>query len=350
MRKIFSTLWFIVTILFISGVKLDAQKIEFEKTSHNFGLVPSILGPVGYTFKFKNTGDKPLVVRSVIPKCGCTAPNWTKEPVKPGETGEIKVVYTATNSISSFNRSLTVQTNGQPSNVALSVRGTVTRDNNAAFPDSIGKLKIKDGKHLVFPPVSSSQTSWIQTVEIANFTDKNINLAIENVPEYLTVNSDSVVKPKTRSLINVSIDGTKFKKFGYQTALFTVKADDVNDRIKVSTVIAEDIANYDNPPVTEVDSLAVNLGSKPEKENKISESLVVRNTGASDLIIKSFTTDNPLFVSGLKRELKIKPGKAGTVKYSAKNLPAGDHTANIYLTTNDPKMPVLNFTIKLKVE
>jgi hypothetical protein len=350
MKKIFNTLWFIVTILLISDVRLNAQKIEFEATSHNFGLFPNNIGPATHTFRFKNTGDKPLVIKGVIPKCGCTSPAWTKEPVQPGETGEVKVAYTSTNSLSSFNKNLTVNTNGQPSSVVLNVRGTVTSDVNAAFPDSIGTLKVKDGKQLTFTQVSSSQTSWIHDLEVANFTDKDIILSVGNVPDCLTVKSDSVVKPKTRSLINVSVDGTKFKKYGYQTVWFTLKADGVKDRIKVAAVIAEDIANYDNPPVTEVDSLAINLGSKPAKENKISEQLVIRNTGSSDLVIKSFTTDNPLFVSGLRRELKISSGKTGTVKYSTKHLPSGDHSANVYLTTNDPKMPILNFTIKIKIE
>ncbi|MDR2026939.1 MAG: DUF1573 domain-containing protein [Prevotellaceae bacterium] len=349
MNKIFNVLWFIL-LLFISGVNAGAQKIEFEKTVHDFGLVPSILGPVTYSFKFKNVGDKPLSIKSVSSSCGCTSPDWTKAPVQPGETGEVKATYTSTNSLSSFNKRLTVHANGSPSTVIISIKGVVTKDINAAFPDSIGKLKIKDRRDLVFPQILSSQTSHVQTVEVANLTGGDINLSFENVPEYLTVNSVPVVAPKTRAQINVSVDGTKVKKFGYITDRFTVKSDDAKEQINVSCVVAEDIKASENPPVCKVDSLVVDLGVRPEKENKISESLEIRNTGASDLVIKNFATDNASFVLGTKKELKIKPGKTGTVKYSAKNLPKGDHSANIYLTSNDPEMPVLNFTVKLKIE
>jgi hypothetical protein len=350
MSKIFDTLWFILILILISSAGISAQKIEFEKTVHDFGTVPSILGPVTYTFKFKNVGDKPLVVKTVNSTCGCTVPGWTKEPVKPGETGEVGVSYTSINSAHSFNKRVTVRANGSPGAVVLTIKGVVTKDINAAFPDSVGSLKIKDKRNVFFPQVSSSQTSQIQTVEVANLTDKDIDLSFENVPKYLIVNSVPLVTPKTRSLINISVDGTKIKKLGYNADKFTVKSGNARENIKVSYVIAEDIETYDNQPVCEVENPVIDLGSKPERENKISELLIIKNTGGSDLIIKSFTTDNTNFVSGLKKELKIKPGKTGEIKYSAKNLPKGDNTANIYLNTNDPKASLLNFTVKLKIE
>jgi hypothetical protein len=350
MSKSFNTLWFILVLILISGANASAQKIEFEKTVHDFGTAPSSLGPVTYSFKFKNAGDKPLVVKTVSSTCGCTAPGWTKEPVKPGETGEVSVSYTSTNSAHSFNKRITVHANGAPSSVVLNIKGVVTNDINAAFPDSVGKLKIKDKRNVFFPQVLSSQTSRIETVEVANLTDKDIDLAFENVPKYLIVNSDSVVTPKTRTLINISIDGTKIKKLGYNTGEFTVKSGNDNGKINVAYIVVEDIEIYDNPPVCEVENPVIDLGVKPMKENKISGLLIIKNTGGSDLIIKSFTTDNANFVPGLKKELKIKPGKTGEIKYSAKNLPKGNNTANVYLNTNDPKTPLLNFIVKLEIE
>jgi hypothetical protein len=349
MSKIFNTLWFVIILILSSGAGLNAQKIEFEKTVHDFGTVPSILGPATYNFKFKNVGDKPLAINTVNSSCGCTSPNWTKEPVKPGETGEVSVSYTSVNSATAFNKKVTVRTNGSPSSVVLNIKGVVTHNINTAFPDSVGKLKIKDKRNVFFPQVLSSQTSQIQTVEVANITDKDIDLSFEDVPKYLIVNSDPVVKPKSRSLINIGVDGTKIKKSGYSADEFTVKSGNATGTIKVSYVIAEYIEPYDNQPVCEIENAVIDLGDKPIKENNISESLKIKNTGGSDLIIKSFTTDNANFVPKSKKELKIKSGQTGEIKYSAKNLPEGEVTANIYLNTNAPQTPILVFTIKLKL-
>jgi hypothetical protein len=351
MKKVFDTLWFILAFIMIFGIDISAQEIEFEKTEHDFGMVPSILGPVTYSFKFKNVGDKPLVVTTVTSTCGCTSPGWTKQPVKPGETGEVSATYTSTTSISPFNKKVTVRTNGTPNTISLGIKGVVTNNINSAFPDSVGKLMIKDKRDLFFPQVVSSQTSPIQTIEVANLTNKDtISLSFENVPKYLIIDSISVVNPKRRAYINVSVDGTKIKNLGYNTGEFTVKSGSAGEKIKVSYVASETIEVRDNQPVCEVENLVVDLGAKSGKESKIPESLEIKNTGGSDLIIKNFTTDNANFVPASKKALKIKPGKTGIVKYSAKNLPKGDNTANIYLITNAPETPVLHYTVKLTVE
>jgi cytochrome c oxidase assembly protein Cox11 len=122
----------------------------------------------------------------------------------------------------------------------------------------------------------------------------------------------------------------------------------VKEKINVSSVLAETIEPHDNAPIVEIENPVIDLGTK--SENQISETLKIKNTGASDLIIQTFTTDNPAFVSELRKELKIKPGKTETVKYSAKNLAKGDNTAQIYLTTNAPEKSLLNFTVKIKIE
>jgi hypothetical protein len=334
--------------MLISGTDINAQRIEFEKTVHDFGFVPSILGPVTYAFKFKNTGDQPLVIKNVSSTCGCTSSGWTKEPVKPGETGEISATYTSTNSMGPFNRKVTVYTNGSPNAVSLNIKGVVTKDIYAAFPDSINNLRIRNKNDIFFSQVLSTQTSPEQSIEVANFTDKAINFTFEDIPKYLIVNSVSSVTPNSRVSINISVDGTKVKKLGYNTDGFIIKSGNAEEKITVSYIITETVETSDNPPVCEIKNKDIDLGTK--SENKISELLEIKNTGASELIIKSFTIDNRNFVSGLKRELKIKPNQTKIIKYFAKNLPKGDNSANIYLITNDPQTPVLNLTVKLKVE
>ena len=92
MKKIISTLLFLV----ISTVLIWAQgtaQIYFEKTTHDFGIFYEDQPKVTCKFKFTNTGDGPLVIHQAMASCGCTVPKYPKEPIRPGETGEITVTY-----------------------------------------------------------------------------------------------------------------------------------------------------------------------------------------------------------------------------------------------------------------
>ncbi|MDZ7740844.1 MAG: DUF1573 domain-containing protein [Bacteroidota bacterium] len=75
-------------------------------------------------FTFTNKGQKPLVLSNVRASCGCTVPQWPREPVAPGEKGEIKVKYN-TNRPGSFNKSITVNSNAANSMVRLRIKGQV---------------------------------------------------------------------------------------------------------------------------------------------------------------------------------------------------------------------------------
>lgn len=66
--------------------------IKFDKTSHNFGTFMEDK-PVTHVFTFKNEGDEPLIINQVFASCGCTATDFTKEPVQPGKTGKVTVTY-----------------------------------------------------------------------------------------------------------------------------------------------------------------------------------------------------------------------------------------------------------------
>lgn len=98
-------------------------EISFAETDFNFGEVKQGV-PARHTFTFTNTGDKDLIIENVKPSCSCTAPSWTKEPVKPGETGEITAEFNA-KSKGVFNKSVTVTSNGSDVPMILKIKGEV---------------------------------------------------------------------------------------------------------------------------------------------------------------------------------------------------------------------------------
>lgn len=131
---------FITTLLLsilISGGSLFAQgatstsgaKIEFEKTVHDFGANPQGV-PVTYDFVFRNTGDEPLVLQSVKASCGCTTPNWPREPIMPGQESNITVKYNMARA-GNFTKTITVtvkpkEAEQTPEIVKLTIKGSAT--------------------------------------------------------------------------------------------------------------------------------------------------------------------------------------------------------------------------------
>ena len=85
--------------------------MEFEETEFNFGKIKEG-EQVEHVFKFKNTGEAPIVVAQVSASCGCTTPTYTSTPVKPGEVGEITVSSIAMASWSAT-KIITIASNAQ---------------------------------------------------------------------------------------------------------------------------------------------------------------------------------------------------------------------------------------------
>ncbi|HEY8955120.1 DUF1573 domain-containing protein [Chitinophaga sp.] len=70
----------------------QSSALTFEEKVHNFGEI--VAGEkVEYSFKFTNTGTSPLLIEDAISSCGCTVPEWPKEPIKPGQSGYMKVIF-----------------------------------------------------------------------------------------------------------------------------------------------------------------------------------------------------------------------------------------------------------------
>jgi hypothetical protein len=98
-------------------------KVVFANMDHDYGTINK--GADGdCVFKFKNEGQAPLVLSNVKASCGCTTPSWTKDPVMPGASGEIKVHYD-TNRVGSFSKTITVSSNAENATVMLRILGTV---------------------------------------------------------------------------------------------------------------------------------------------------------------------------------------------------------------------------------
>lgn len=119
MKKILAGLFMTGAIAFAS-----AQTISFDKTTFDYGNVKA--GSDGHRyFTVKNTGDKPLILSEVKPSCGCTTPEWSKDPILPGKETKIKVGYN-TGIKGPFNKLIEVYSNDPANNRSvIYIKGNV---------------------------------------------------------------------------------------------------------------------------------------------------------------------------------------------------------------------------------
>ena len=104
--------------------KQSLAEITFEKDVHDYGTIKQNANG-SCEFKFKNTGKEPLIISMARGSCGCTVPDWPKEPIKPGETAAIKVNYD-TKRVGPINKTVTITSNAknEPSKL-LTIKGKV---------------------------------------------------------------------------------------------------------------------------------------------------------------------------------------------------------------------------------
>jgi hypothetical protein len=99
--------------------------VEFEKTTHEFGKIVSG-EKVSYSFRFTNTGDAPLVISNTRSGCGCTAGQYSRQPIAPGESGQVTVIFNSAGRMGFQSESIRVFTNAEPSEYVLRITAEVS--------------------------------------------------------------------------------------------------------------------------------------------------------------------------------------------------------------------------------
>lgn len=100
------------------------EKVQWSEKAHDYGQIPQGV-PAKATFTFKNNSNEPVVITNVRSSCGCTVAGYTKEPVRPGEEGEVSATYNAARP-GKFSKSVTVTMGGDIGAVLLTIKGEVT--------------------------------------------------------------------------------------------------------------------------------------------------------------------------------------------------------------------------------
>lgn len=150
--KTLSFAWLSATVFFLFAISLSAQDLpvtapelpeteapsatmEFERTSYDFGTVETGT-TVSQVFTFTNTSDEPLILMDAKGSCGCTVPQWPREPIMPGETASLTVEFNSKNKWGKRNQKVTLTANTNPPQTFLYLTGEVVRGDETDAIDS----------------------------------------------------------------------------------------------------------------------------------------------------------------------------------------------------------------------
>jgi len=100
--------------------------LNFDETEFDFGTVTSG-EKVEHVYKFKNTGNEPLIISDAKGSCGCTVPEWPKEPIAPGASSEIVVRFDSSNKSGNQSKRVTLTANTNPAQTFLTIKGQVNK-------------------------------------------------------------------------------------------------------------------------------------------------------------------------------------------------------------------------------
>lgn len=351
MKKLFSL---VAGMLFASALMAQEPVITFEKDTHDFGKINEADGRVTTVFNFKNEGMSPLVLSNVRASCGCTTPQWTREPIEPGATGAITVTYNPNGRPGKFSKTITVTSNAKEPTARLFIKGEVIP--KPAQP--VNKYSVKIGElslvsnQLNFGEITKGETKTI-SLEYANQTDKNLTVEPTQLNYMGTVATLAEVKPQESGQLKAVFDAGICPIYGpvKETIYLIVNGNmekNTANAITVTANIKEDFSKLTddqklNAPIADIDP-EINLGVLPAGKAKVQAVLRINNAGVNPLYIRRIVASDDMQFLPLKNGLKS--GKR-EIKFNVNTtkMEVSKYQRTITVITNDPKNPVQ--TVKL---
>jgi hypothetical protein len=342
---------FIITIAFlISGLTLLAQhkdpQSNFSTTIHNFGDIKEEGGIVSHTFEITNTGASPLIINRVATSCGCTASEWTKEPILPGAKGTLTASYNPLGRPGPFVQNITVFSNASASGLVISLRGQVTPKPKTVediYRRRIGDLGLTNS-HLSLGRVFINQIRT-DTLMVYNFGSNPLTLSFESIPKHLSIKSTpQTLKPKEEGMILVSFDSRKIDDWGFVVDRIRIMINKENiqgNLLSVSANIEEDFTSLSDKDLANAAQISFNETQKDfgnvTEGDVIEHEFVFTNTGKSNLIIRKIKSSCGCTTASPKVSV-IKPGEQSSLSASFRTSGfTGRQSKTITVISNDPK-------------
>lgn len=332
-----------------SAEGLKTAKMVFENYTYDFGEIREVNGDVSHTFRFRNEGTLPLVITSVGVSCGCTYPQFSKEPVLPGKNGEMQITFDPANRPGRFEKVISVASNDPRGNIRLTITGNVIpkpRTIQDDYPFHItGGLRIAD-RNLILGNMAHGKIN-VRTVGIANGGKVPVKIDVDAsvLPPYLTVKPrKTALAPDERSEIEMTFNApaSLWGKQHYAIPLI-VNGTKQPEPMEVTATFTEDFGAPSRTvlklaPRADYSSFFYHFSDQPQGK-VLTRQFQISNGGENDLVIRHIgPTGSRIRATVDKTVIKAGDTATLTVTLDTKEI-TGRLSEGITVVTNDPSRP-----------
>lgn len=316
--------------------------------------------PVTVQYTVTNTGNEPLVLTEVEPDCACTAAQWTKTPIAPGDKGTVDVTFDA-EALGHFQKSVAIFTNASPHLVYLKFDGEVVTeitDYARTHPYLVGQIRV-DRNEVNFPDVHHGEHP-VEYLSVVNLSDSPYEPVLMHLPPYLELKAEpKVLQQGERGTLALTLNSEKLVDLGLtQTSVYLSRflGDKVGEEneLPVSAVLLPDFSGLTeterlNAPGIRLSAEDIDLNVDLVKKKRAHRDITVTNIGRSPLQINKLQVFHPAVSVSLKKTV-LQPGESTRLRVSVTKKHIDRHRGHLrlLLITNDPMRPKIEMNIKAK--
>lgn len=334
------------------------EVLQFNKSTFDFGNIPMVSSDKVAVFKFEYNGNEPITITNVSTSCGCSTPNWPKTPIKKGENGEINVVYNSKNKVGEFSEKFLVTTNISTKAYELNIIGRVDEGLTNLYNayNHIVDLGVRVQTPILKYGYIFENKSDTLSLKVYNSSSDIRHIKLAALPNYIKLAGNSQLELKAGEIdsFRIVLNAPKAKSLGLLKGQFNIFVDktkkiNYNNTLSFSAYIKKDISQLSpeqlsNAPKIEIAPSVIML-SKVESKNEYRATVKIMNLGKSILTINNIKSNNALLKISINRK-SIRAGKESllTVKYPDDYKKYNGQDI-IYITSSDPKCPVVTISI-----
>lgn len=326
-----------------------ASTLLFDHCEWDLGTLREEDGKVSHVFTFTNTASSAVVIERIKADCGCTAVNYSREPVMPGKKGTIEIVFDPDRYSGKFSKSVTVYSDGGRNRNRLTVKGSVIgrpRSVEEEYPFALAGGIRAEAMHSALGYVRNGSAESA-AIGIINTSDAPVKLEFRTESESgrLLAAIPGTLAPSEKALITLTYDLTRGKPvYGMlgDRVYLMVNGEEQTLPFTLNAVAVDNFSESDPAlaPACEVSGVYHHFGDvAPGSE--LSTAVTISNMGHSDLTVRSVSTRRNTRCD-LKEGTTIAPGKSIEIKLFMKisEEAYGTQAGGISFIVNDPARPL----------
>lgn len=357
MKKLLYTLLLSAMTLVVVAQKPSANStMVFDSQQYDFGTIKEVDGAVTHIFKFKNSGTTPFVIEAISVSCGCTTPEYSRAPIMPGKSGEIKITFDPDMRPGKFIKEVYIVSNNRKNVNTLKIKGNVVAKPRTVADDYpyelISGVRLS-GTMCNFGYIGQGETR-AQVIGLANTSSRTVSVEVraENPTPFFSVSVPRDICAGCYADITFNYNLARGPLWGYMNdkSYIYVNGKRIDTPLSSTAIAADNFAglNKEFAPRALFSSLVHNFGTV-SAGTPLSFDVTMTNDGKSTLIVRSVKPSQGCTTT-LTAGVSLEPDESKRFRVDFTPEALGRATASVVIIVNDPEraMRELRLTAEVK--